>query len=217
MLEPLAIIAGAIIGAVIGYIGMIRAAKISKEPTFKDHPLGKSSVRLSLQAFNRLYNTVHTIFTKTTADRFLILGAHNGRETMRFASAYYEQHKDHEEIDKSEVMLSFGAVSKFVNFEFDDHYRNMLKESERSGVIELSTDQMPACDLRDIYEAEKVDHSKIYFLNRIRDYDTKGNDLILYASIAKHGKDPFHTYEKTIIKAYMSNIIDTIKSITIEI
>ena len=193
MIEAIAIILGAVLGGFIGYRGMVKAAEISLKKN-QNHPLVKSVVKISLQAFNRLYNLVHNVFARTTADRFLILGAHNGKETMRFASAYYEQHKDSEDIETSDVMLSFGAVSKFVNFEFDDHYRTMLKKAEVEGVIELVVAEMPDCDLKNIYQAEKIHHSKVYFLERIKNYDNHQNDLILYASLAKHGKDRFTPY-----------------------
>ena len=149
MIEASAIVLGAIFGALIGYRGMIKAAKIANQNN--NHPLLKSVVKISLQSFNKLYNLVHSVFSKTTADRFLILGAHNGTAQMRFASAYYEQHKDNNDIEVSDVMLSFGAVSKFVNFEFDEHYRKMLKEAENEGVVELIVDKMPDCDLKYIY------------------------------------------------------------------
>jgi hypothetical protein len=215
MIEASAIILGAIIGAIIGYRGMIQSAKIANQNN--NHPLLNSVVKISLQAFNRLYNLVHSVFSKTTADRFLILGAHNGTAQMRFASAYYEQHKDRYDIEVSDVMLSFGAVSKFVKFEFDEHYRKMLKEVEVEGVVELIVKEMADCDLKNIYISENIHHSKVYFLDRIKDYDGKKNDLILYASLAKHGKDRFLPYEKVIMKSYVGQIKTLIQSISIEV
>lgn len=196
----------AIISAILGYFAVIRAAKIKKQLS---HPITKTNLMVNLTVFSRIREEVYDLFLHTTADRFLILVAHNGKEVLRFCSVIYEQHN--KGIDG--VNLSFGAVSKYVRFEFDEEYRKMLKKAEINGMEEIHTDKLPKCDLREIYKAEGILHSNCYIFNRIINYDNKGNDLLFYGTVAKHTKEPFSFQEKIITKVKIDKLKYIIKDI----
>jgi len=151
-----------------------------------------------LNTFNKIREVVDNILSQTIADRFLILVANNGKQDMRFATAIYEQHKG---IDS--VVLSFGATNKFINFEIDSQYKEMLKTAERDGRVNLVVDNMPPSDLKFIYNGEKVKNSLIFFLKRMP--INSEHDRILYCSIASHS-GIFNEEEITLLKSYTSNI-----------
>jgi len=155
---------------------------------------------LDLQMFNTIKDAVERMFKETQADRFIIFTACNGKTNMRFATAIYEQHKD-----SGKVMLSIGAVGKYVRFEFDEVYRKMLKTIEAQGMTTLDVGHMHEGDLKNIYKVEKVKHSLIYFLNRTKINSTK--DRLFYCSVATHEPTPFSGQELVVMKT----AIDTIK------
>lgn len=165
---------------------------------------------LTLNKFNLLKDTIDDLFTTTKVDRFLILVAKNGKEEFKFATAIYEQHADNDK-----VKLSFGAVGKYVDFQFDDRYRQMLKEAEIKGVYRFDVEKEPDSDLKSIYMAEDVKYSSIYFLKRFVNYDDDGNDCILYSSFATHTTEPFtptdQIAKKLVVNKIKSDIINEIE------
>ena len=195
-------LAGFWISAKIGYKAAIKSALINK-----GHPITKSTFLFTLKSIMKIKEYVEDMFNLTTADRFLILTAHNGGDNLRFASAIYEQHNANKE-----VQLSFGAISKYVHFEFDEPYRKFLKDAENNGCIHLNIETMPACDLKHIYMGENVRISSIYHLKRIKNYDNKENDIIFYCSIAKHDGIEYSDTEKVLHKSTVSKIKENIEN-----
>ena len=147
-----------------------------------------------LQLFNELKDSVDDAFSVTNSDRFLILSANNGKYDMNFCTAIYEQHKHTEK-----VMLSVGATNKYVDFKFDDKYRQMLKQIEFQDSMVLEVDKMEESDLKTIYQSESVTQSKISFLLRVKIDDE--NDKIYYCSFATHNKDGYSKEDLLILKA----------------
>jgi hypothetical protein len=165
---------------------------------------------LTLNKFNILKDTIEELFAKTKVDRFLILVAKNGKEDFKFATAIYEQHADNDK-----VKLSFGAVGKYVDFQFDDNYRQILKEAEIKGLYRFDVDKEPDSDLKNIYISEGVNYSTIYFLKRIKNYDGEDNDCILYSSFATHDTEAFspndHINKKLVVNKIKADVIDEIE------
>lgn len=168
-----------------------------------EHPLLTSNILISFKTLTSILMIVTRIFQRTSADRFLLLFAHNGQTMLRFANVALEHHAEGKH---SDAMLSLGASNRYVLFEFDEEYRKMLKQVELESEVNLQTSSMPNCDLRNIYESERVKHSKVFFLHRIKDYDGKKNDLLLYCSIAKHDDKPYTEKEGWFMKHQVLNI-----------
>lgn len=196
-------IAIAMIGAVPAIIGLIlqniriwRKYLVLKRENDNHH---NSGIQAELEVFNEMRNIIDTIFHNTKADRFLILTALNGKTDFRFATAVYEQHNN---IKKT--LLSIGATSKYVKFEFDDKYKNMLKLAEREAFIYLETAKMEASDLKSIYMYEQIKFANIYFL--LRKKIDERNDRIFYCSVASHSDVGFSDEENVIIKAHVNQI-----------
>jgi hypothetical protein len=202
-----------IIIAIITTVGVVLSAwlglKIKEARSSpKIHPLVTTNITISLRSFSIISGIVKHIFQKTSADRFLILSAHNGRSPLKYATAFFEQHDDH----VKDAVLSIGAVSKYVKFEFDKEYLRILKEVELNGKLLIDVEKMPDCDLKTIYKNEKIRYSKIYFLHRQENHDGKGNDLLIYCSLAKH-KEPIYTDEERLVFKYsVPQIADLIKN-----
>lgn len=157
---------------------------------------------IDLLSFNDIVHKINNVFTQTTCDRFLILSAMNGKYDLRVCSVVYEQHNMN---GKVETTLSFGATSKYVNFEFDKAYLDMLKSIEKYGKPEYYlTEKMDDCDLKRIYLAEKVVASKVFFLKRVR--IDEENDRVFYCSYATHKKPGFDDKDRLTLKLYTDQI-----------
>lgn len=178
--------------------------KLEKETSnsLKEEIQDKSiSIQMDLETLNTIKNCFDQVLRKTKADRVLILTATNGVSDLKFATAIYEHHKD-----TSNVMLSIGATNKYVRFEFDSEYKKMLKETEIHGVVNYDVKNMKDCDLKTIYESEKINFSNVYFLMR-KPIDDE-NDRLFYCSIATHSETNYTKIENLISKT----IVDRVKT-----
>jgi hypothetical protein len=164
-----------------------------------------NGIMVDLTSFNDIQNSVNLLFQKSSVDRFLILTAMNGKEDLRVCTAIYEQVSVNGE---TKSFLSLGATGRYINFVFDDHYKQMLKSIERYGKKEIcKVENMPNCDLKRIYDAEKVSEAYVYFLKRAKiDED---NDRIFYCSYGTHVIGGFKGDDELNIQLYN----DQIKSI----
>lgn len=204
-----------IILGILSFLGVIGAAWLGylakvKTTETPHHPLLNSNMSISLRSFGMISGYVNNIFQNTSADRFLILAAHNGKNPLKYTSVFYEQH---DTTRGDGAILSIGAISKYVKFEFDEEYRRILKQVENEGSIFLDVKKMAKGDLKSIYESERVLYSNIYFIDRIPNHDTKGNDLLLYCSVAKHKEPKFNDQENVVIKYNVGSIKDLLKNI----
>lgn len=185
-------------GALINYYIDNRKLKDSNnklKETIKDSSL---ELQMELQLFNDIKDIITSLFTHTKVDRFLILSAINGTKDFRFATAIYEQHKT------GTIQISIGACNKYVRFEFDDHYRRMLKEIEAAGPITYSIEDMPESDLKSIYKMESVNYSTVAHLRRVK-IDNE-NDRIFYCSFATHDNTPFRAEENLHIRLCINQL-----------
>lgn len=194
---------GGVIGAWFVYYKSTKSLTKKIGPLVKTHPLVKTNLAISLRSFSMISALLQTMFERSSADRFVILAAHNGKNPLRYATAFYEQHNQDGAPDS---LLSIGAVSKYVKFEFDRHYRETLEDVETLGHVVLDVSKMPSGDLKSIYLVEKIKHSVIYFLLRAKEHDLDGNDLLIYCSVASHKDAPFTEEEKIIFKYHVTQI-----------
>jgi len=167
-----------------------------------------SSLKISLKNINDLGNHFNDILQKTNVDRVLILIAHNGKNKPRYATAIYEQHKD-----SGDIRLSIGAATKYIRFEFDEHYSKMLKEIEVEKEVFLSTQEIKSTILGKLYSSENIHHSSVWFLRRIN-FDAE-NDVLIFCSLATHQINNFTESEKFEMVLGINHIKSIIDEITV--
>lgn len=158
-----------------------------------------ASIVVSVEGINAVKDLVEMMFKETTADRFLILAARNGKESPNRTTAVYEQHKS-----TGFANISIGASHRYVDFRLDNEYKKMLKRAENLGAVWMNTKEMEDSELRRIYQYEEVESSSIHFLMRTPiDQD---NDRLWYCSVATHSEAGFTESQKTLIAGYVGNI-----------
>lgn len=194
-----------IVVGIISAIAVIASAWITANANRKikeiTRPSGGILLVQQLKLFNLIQDHISYVFKNSSADRFLILFARNGKTEFKYATAIYEQHKV-----SRDAFLSFNASTKYSHFEFDKPYLSMLKEAESKGWVDLIVEEMPDSDLKNVYMSEEIVHARLYFLKRIE--EDSQNDLILYCTFASH-TEPFNAND--II--FMKSAVDSLKSI----
>ena len=142
------------------------------------------------------------IFEDTTADRFLVLFAINGKRDFNYVNVICEQHK----IDGF-IQGSGEAQRRYKNVKIDNHYKGLLKNVISNGYEVIDAEKMAQSILKDYYTFEGVKHSVVKFLVRIN--KDPNNDIIMFCSVAKHTKDAFAENELNNIELYLnSGILD---------
>lgn len=150
------------------------------------------------ESFLKIRNSVDALLDETKAERFLILVAINKVRDFNDVTVIYEQH--------GEGKKGSNAVAKYNHIKIDDAYREMLKSAEHYGPVNVDTETMRPCLLKDIYDIEGIKHSKVTHLHR--ESIDADNDAVFYSSIATYNEEPFNPLEVTKIRlAYQSQII----------
>jgi len=203
----------AIIGLGAAYVGKLKFDSIGKEKENvqlrKEKKDLSSGVIIDLATFNDILHKVNNIFQQTKIDRFLILSAMNGKEDLRICTANYEQVNFNGHITSR---LSLGATGRYFNFAFDRAYRDMLKRIERSKTKEIcKVSEMPDCDLKRIYLAEKVTEAHIYFLKRVKIDDE--NDRVFYCSYATHQTNGISPEDELSVRLHHEHVSDIFKTL----
>lgn len=203
MTEPVIItIITSVFGVITASIAGFYSVKVKKLETAKEQKdRSISRLKAELTCINVLfdYNMISLInekvdylFRHTSAERFIILFALNGKTDFNFVSVCYE---------KTKTEGTRGSIYRYVRLKIDEHYRQMLKHVEKEESIYLSVPEMPPCLLKDIYESivEGVTFSSIHFIARNQlDSD---NDVLVYSSLATTQDKNFTPSEKVIIKS----------------
>lgn len=155
-------------------------------------------IRFALEDLVDIREDVRHIFASTKADRFLILKAENGKQSPKWATAIYEQHKGVPVILATEV---------YKKIRIDDIYREMIDIAELEGVMIMHADEMPKSSrLRAIYESEGVTHSNCYFLCR---YPLKSDSekwVVMYCTLATSELEPFTPHEATALELFADRL-----------
>lgn len=150
---------------------------------------------LKLVFVNAIQDSVKELFKNTSADRFLILIARNGKTELRYADVILDFYKDpNHQID---------AVRIYTNVELDDPYKEMLRLTEKHGFFDIETATMPDQILKHFYMVEDVKHGRTMPIARLPiDED---NDFLIYTSVAKHLDVKFTEMEKTYFELIHNN------------
>lgn len=111
----------------------------------------------------KIYDEMHRVLDDTEAQRFLIFKAHNGGGLIRANTPLYVSilHEDYSP--------PFPSVKeKYQQLRVDSDYIRMLDEICREKSVVLETKNMKPQLLKDIYLAEGVNYTEIFFLGQDR-------------------------------------------------
>ena len=181
----------------------LESAKQDLETKQKGIKLNALEKLLDFTSFNIIRNSVDRIFENTKADRFMILIAVNGKVDFNIVSVIFEQHKT--------AKWKVNAIIRYRDVNIDDKFRQLLKELEYRGTIDIKVEDMTNQLLKDFYIIEKLKYAKFQFLHR--EHIDEDNDVLIYSTVSTHINIPFTKTENAIIKTeYEGTIIHTIKN-----
>lgn len=176
-----------------------------KEHIISLHHIEKRNTEIKLEFYNRIHgvkhfnninNSVKKIFKYTSADRFMIFIAINGKIDFNVVSSIFELRKE----------LGEPVIRPvYVNVLIDNHYKDMLKLSQGREVVKLITAEMEDSKLKSFYEMEGVNFSHVRFLTR-RPIDDE-NDFLVFSSLATHGASDFTEMETVLSQLQYDSII----------
>lgn len=183
----------------------IDSARQKAESNHQNIKINALDKLLDFTSFNIIRNSVDRIFQNTKADRFMILIAVNGKTDFNIVSVIFEQHKT--------AKWKVNAIIRYRDVNIDDRYRQLLKDLEYEGTIDLKVDDMTNQILKDFYIIEKLKYVKFQFLHR--EHVDENNDVLIYSTTSTHVDKPFTKIENAVIKTeYEGTIMHTIKHYT---
>lgn len=166
----------------------------------KDRDDLSMGIEFDLQTFNNIQMAITNVFTNTAFDNFVIMTAMNGSRDFRFISALYEQHSER-------ARISMGATGRYVKFEFDAHYREVLKRLEIAGELDFNVMEMQDSDLKNMFLADGVAGAKMVFVARAK-MDEENDRIFFFVLSSKTNVDQ---QDKIKAKSYISGIKDIIR------
>lgn len=160
-------------------------------------------IRFTVADIQKMSVRIEDLIEKTTATRFLLLKAENGK-VLTNATAILSNYDQHD------------LLELYQHAEIDEYYREMLKKAENANCFAMETATMPPAKLRGFYEDEGVTFSNCYFLGRL--ILTEEKTVIFYCTCAKEQAENFtnrelHEFErlteflKRILKSEMERIL----------
>ena len=199
----------AILVAIVAAIGTILAAWINSNKNVTPK-LSISPLLISFENLNNLNDTLNDMFTRTTADRFLMLISDNDGSGYQYVSGIFEHHaiKNIENFN-----LSVGAVNKYIKLDTDIYYKKLIEDVRKNSLVKYTTSKMEDSMLKSIYLYEKITYSNVYFLYDIEiENEGKTSVTTLFCSIAKHEDSPFTPNDELVMRTVVDKIKNSILS-----
>lgn len=133
------------------------------------------SVMHGLEATRTIYGLLHEIVQSTSAERVVLFAGHNSGGVPRPHSPFYVTalHWVCRPQERAHVIRDYQSMV------VDPHYIGMLIDIERQGQVTLTTEHMPECHLKQIYESENVTQAVVFFI-------AITENKFLYLSVAKY-------------------------------
>ena len=187
-------------GALFTYLLFVLKKRYEK----KEDPQESNSlsIKLMISTLSKLNDEINYTFERTSCERFLILFGENGEKSLKYVTAIFEFHKETQELS-----LSVGATNKYVKIEIDSAYNEMIKKAEIEGVFKFDyIEANQSALLTKYYKSEKIKHSNLNILKRLRNSLCKGRDLVYFVSWAKHSDGAFTDIDEAIIELCNSKL-----------
>lgn len=168
---------------VTAFLGLL-AAYLSRGKRVAEDRLRQAEDEIDFQAnaitfadyFERIApitEAIQELMETTCIDRYIAFRAWNGKLEPRWTTAVL-------------VMHNSSRPMRYIHWELDEHYRDMLRELSKTGELYCITEKMEDSKLRTAYEAEQVTAA---YLNHIAHmtmpHDTE-RKAVFYCSFATH-------------------------------
>lgn len=189
---------GTVFSSTLAYKEKVKNKKLSDEISEHKKRADLVDKILDLTLLEDIRQAVNVFFETTSAERFLILIAVNGKTDFNVVSVIFEQRK----VSNSKI----NAIARYRNLKVDKYYKEMLKDVERHQAIDYQVSKMPEGSLlRAIYENEGVRHSRVRHL--LREPIDDNNDVLIFSTVAKFEDEPFTLNEKAIFMTQFDAVI----------
>lgn len=127
--------------------------------------------------YERQHKEVRHLIGSTEIDRFVQFKAINGREMPKYTSAFHQ------------IREGGQDLWEFEHVPLDKHYENLFTQILTGEPARVITTQLPASMLKDIYTAEGVTASLVFYITSFVLDEDAGVVVHVYISLATHSPD----------------------------
>ena len=172
---------GVVVTALLGFL----AAYLSRGKKVAEERLQQAEEEIDFQAnaitfadyFERIApitEAIQELMETTCIDRYIAFRAWNGKLEPRWTTAVL-------------VMHNSSRPMRYIHWELDDHYRDMLRDLSKSGDLYCVTDRLEEeSKLRIAYEAEQVTAAYLTHIAHLEMPNDKERKAVFYCSFATH-------------------------------
>jgi len=199
----------------VGIIAYVREVRLKRyELKLKDeaelHKQQVSDIKLEsrilerlidFSTFNEIRDSVNRIFNQTKASKFYIFMALNGKSDFNIISLIYEQHDS--------TNIAVNAIVRFKHVPIDNKWRDIIKDAEKTGPVQLEVADMPDQLLKDMLMMNDTQHTVVRHLHR--DAIDEDNHVVTFSNLSTNKPTKYSIKENAIINAeYEGNIVPSI-------
>lgn len=156
----------------------------------------------SIRDIQQIHTIMEEIVKETSYDRMVVFKAEDSAGIIvpgkvMYISAIYEK------IHQTDEHQIGSIIKKIQRWHSDGQYYGMVADILSKGTVELITEQMPMCNLKDLYEADKVVFSTVYHL-----ITTDDKSKIFYCSVVNRTNKNPHIEDKVLVNSAINRLVD---------
>lgn len=156
----------------------------------------------SIRDIQQIHTIMEEVVKETSYDRMIVFKAEDSAGIIvpgkvMYITAIYEK------IHQTDEHQIGSIIKKIQRWRSDGQYYGMVADILSKGFIELITEQMPICNLKDLYEADKVIFSTVYHL-----ITTDDKSKIFYCSLVNRTSTNPHIEDKVLVNSAINRLVD---------
>ena len=153
-----------------------------------------------IKSSKKIFTLLNEITTRTSVSRALVLAAHDGGKIPSVFSPVY-----------STVLFEANddlptMTERWHKQRVDESYINIINKILEKDVFQIFVEDMDSGILRDLYKAEGIDHSTVYYLT----YSTEKESVLYLVLNYRDGNGLTHK-EKNIIRSCVTDITNILE------
>ncbi len=168
----------------------------------KQRKLDKLDPAQSMRDIQRIHEIMEEIVKLTSFDRMVVFKAEDSAGVIvpgkiMYITALYEKlaHEEDRPIN--------SIIHRVKRWRSDAQYYQMMADLLTKGTVITAFEDLPPCNLKDLYEADRIVYSQVHHL-----MTTKDKSKIFYCSVVSRGTKNPHAEDKVLINSAINELVD---------
>lgn len=168
----------------------------------KQRKLDKLDPAQSMRDIQRIHEIMEEVVKVTNFERMVVFKAEDSAGVIvpgkiMYITALYEK------IYHDEDRPVNSIIHRVKRWRSDAQYYQMMADLLTKGSVTITFDEMPPCNLKDLYETDNIVYSQVHHL-----MTTEDKSKIFYCSVvSKVTKNP-HAEDKVLINSAINELVD---------